>query len=298
MLEKFCLSKGIKLKKDYDFGSLHGYKTKGVVKYYLEISSKTDIIDLLKLAREQNFKMVACGEGSNILIKDYFDGLFVKWIDEKIDVSNKKKFILLKVSAGVKKSYLSDYCIQNSLSGLEFWAGIPGLVGGGTAMNAGAYCMQGQDCIVQVQIATPDGLIKKIGEDLKWDYRKIKLPEYSVIISTMFALEKDKEDQIRKRCDEYIKDREGKHPLEFPSCGSVFKNPSAKETDKGAWWLIREAGLSGFSIGGAKVSEKHTNFIINTGGATSSDVLNLIAEIKKRVKAKFNIQLEEEIRIF
>ena len=241
---------------------------------------------------------MACGGGSNLLIKYYFDGLFIKWIDEKIDVSDKKKFTLLKVSSGVKKSYLTDYCTQSSLSGLEFWSGIPGLVGGGTAMNAGAYCIQGQDCIAQVQIATPDGIIKKTAKDLDWDYRKMKLPEYSVIVSTMFILEKSKEDQIKKLCDEFIKDRETKHPLDFPSCGSVFKNPSPKETDKGAWWLIREAGLSGFSIGGAKVSEKHTNFIINAGGATSSDVISLIAEIKKRVKTKFNIQLEEEIRIF
>ena len=298
MLEKFCSDKNIKLKKNYDFGSLHGYKTKGVVKYYVEIASKLDLVDLLKLAKGQKIKTVACGGGSNILIKDRFDGLFIKWIDEKIDVSDKKKFMLIKVSSGVKKSYLTDYCTKSSLSGLEFWSGIPGLVGGGTAMNAGAYCIQGQDCIAQVQIATPDGIIKKMAKDLKWDYRKITLPEYSVIVSTMFILEKSKEDQIKKLCDEFIKDREQKHPLDFPSCGSVFKNPSPKETDKGAWWLIREAGLSGFSIGGAKVSEKHTNFIINAGGATSSDVINLIAEIKKIVKTKFNIKLEEEIRIF
>ncbi|MEI6079102.1 MAG: UDP-N-acetylmuramate dehydrogenase [bacterium] len=287
------------IKENYDFGSLHGYKTKGTVKQYMETSSLTDLVEVLRSSKESNTRVVACGDGSNTLIRDYFNGLFIKWTKEDITPLKSDTQILLEVSSAVKKSDLIDYCIKNSFSGLEFWAGIPGLVGGGTAMNAGAYGLQGQDSIVGVEIVTPNGVVKKDNKELNWFYRQLELPQYSLIVSSTFCLKKGDKKQIKEKIDGYIKDRECKHPLDFPSCGSVFKNPHSKENpDKGAWWFINESGLSGLSIGGAKVSEKHTNFIINTGNATSSDIINLIQEVKNRVNEKFSVQLEEEIKIF
>ncbi|MEI6092448.1 MAG: UDP-N-acetylmuramate dehydrogenase [bacterium] len=306
MLGKFCSNMNIRSIKDYDFGSLHGYKTKGIVAYYAETSSRIDLVELLKKIKQNEIKIIACGEGSNTLIRDRFDGLFIKWTEEKITLLNNKEMddqnlkndeVLLKVSSSVKKSDLTEYCINNSLSGLEFWAGIPGLVGGGTAMNAGAYCSQAQDCVHEIELASPDGIKILPANNLAWGYRKVNLPPYSVLLSTTFLLKRSDKDKVKKQSEEYIMDREKKHPLEYPSCGSVFKNPVNSEPGKGAWFFINEAGLSDFSIGGARVSKKHTNFIINSGGATSRDVIALISKIKETVYNKFKVRLEEEIKI-
>lgn len=297
MLSKFCSDRSIKLIQNYDFGSSHGYKTKGIVKYYVETSSKTDLVELLKMVKQEGIKTVACGGGSNTLIRDSFDGLFIKWTEDGVSKLITGSEVLLTVSSSVKKSDLTEYCIKNSLSGLEFWAGIPGLVGGGTAMNAGAYCSQAQDCVYQIELASPDGIKKISAKDLVWKYRKVNLPQYSVILSTTFVLKKSDSAKVKKQSEENIMDREKKHPLEYPSCGSVFKNPVDSEAGKGAWFFIKEAGLSDFAVGGARVSKKHTNFIINYGDAKPKDIIDLISKIKETVYNKFQVQLEEEIKI-
>ena len=281
---------------NFDFGSSSGYKTKGVVRYYIETESIDELVQILNSAKNNNIKLSPCGAGSNILIKDNYDGMLVKWNKADVEIlKDDKKDVLLKVSSGVKKEDLTNYCIKNGLSGLEFWAGIPGLVGGGVAMNAGAYDTECSRVVDSIECVDADGTKQIKAEVLKWHYRKLELPKYSVVTSTVFKLRKTAPSKIANKVNEYIKDRENKHPLDFPSCGSVFKNPD--NCNRGAWQLIKEAGLSGFSIGGAKVSEKHTNFIINAGGAVASDILDLIKEIKRKVKQNSGIELEEELRV-
>jgi len=281
---------------NFDFGSNSGYKIKGIVAHYIETASIEELTNILASAKKNGIKLSPCGDGSNILIKDRYDGMFVKWTKSDIEIlKNDKDNILVKVDSGVKKEELTDYCVKNGFSGIEFWAGIPGLVGGGVAMNAGAYDIECSDITEFVEYVLPDGAKRIDSKKLKWKYRRLELPEYSVITSTVFRLNISTSSAVKEKVDEYIKDRENKHPLDFPSCGSVFKNPD--DCNKGAWQLIKEAGLSGYSVGGAKVSEKHTNFIINTGGAKTSDILDLIQEIKKRVKSKSGIELEEELRV-
>jgi UDP-N-acetylmuramate dehydrogenase len=288
---------GMVLKKNYDFGSLHGYKAKGLVSFYVETSSKDELSKLISFCKNEKLKFNPCGGGSNTLIKDKFNGVFVFWTDSEIKViSQKGNKVFVKVGSAFKKADLNDFCVKEGLSGLEFWAGIPGLVGGGAAMNAGAYGKEVKNCVNEIFYVTEKEEDKVKSKDLKWSYRRLDLPKYSVITDVVFELTKSDKKSVKELSDSYIADRENKHPLEYPSCGSVFKNPDNSE--QGAWWYIREAGLCGFSIGGAKVSEKHSNFIINADNATAMDVINLIEAVKNKVKVKFNISLEEEIKIY
>jgi UDP-N-acetylmuramate dehydrogenase len=284
--------------ENYDFGSLTGYKTKGVVKRYKEVSSKQDLLDTLEYVQNNNVKFVACGGGSNILIKGSFDGIFVSYKDESIQkMSESPTQVLISAGASLDKQKLVEYCYDNGYSGLEFWAGIPGLVGGGVAMNCGAYGSQTQDCVSEVELCSLDkGIHTVFDEDVKWSYRSAGFSRTEVITSCTFRLKKDDPKKVRTLSLEHVKDREFKHPLEYPSCGSVFKNPQG--TTKGAWELIKDAGLCGSKVGGAMVSTKHSNFIVNVGGATYSDVIQLIEQIKIKVKQTSGIQLSEELRIY
>lgn len=181
---------------------------------------------------------------------------------------------------------------ENDLSGLEELAGIPGTVGGLVFMNGGAYGKEIFDCIESVEILDFDKNIKVIQkQDLKIDYRKTEIKENNwVIISANFKFEKGyKKDLV----EEIETKRENNHPLEMPNLGSTFKNPKGYFAAR----LIIEAGAQGLKIGGAQMSMKHPNFIVNDGTATFEDVLNLIAEVKKKVKEKSGIELEREIII-
>ena len=287
----------IKHKKDYNFGQEHGYKVKGLVSFYIETKSVEELKKIISDCKTNNIKLNPCGGGSNTLIKDTFCGLFIKWMDDAVKVvSDDKKSVLVEVGAACKKADLNEFCVKNGFSGLEFWAGIPGLVGGGTAMNAGAYGKEVKDCVQEIFCVAQDGVVNFKAKDLKWSYRKLALPKNTIITKVVFKLDKSEPKKVKELSDSYILDRENKHPLEYPSCGSVFKNPAGQE--QGAWWFIKEAGLSGYSIGGAMVSKKHTNFIINFGNATATDVISLITEIKKRVKEKFNVPLDEEVKVY
>jgi UDP-N-acetylmuramate dehydrogenase len=289
--------KNIPSKKSYDFGSLHGYKVVGVVSFYIETRSRDDLKKIIDTCKKKRLRFNPVGGGSNTLIKDRFSGVFVHWKNSRIkimkDDGNK---VLIRVGSACTKADFNDFCAERGLSGIEFWAGIPGMVGGGIAMNAGAYNEEIKNSVSEVHYIDDKGGHRAKSHDLKWSYRKLELPKYAVITDVIFELTRTDPKAVKKLSASYILDREKKHPLEYPSCGSVFKNP--ENSDNGAWWYVREAGLGGFKIGGAKVSKKHTNFIINADNATSEDIIRLIKEIKKRVKAKFKVKLEEEIKIY
>jgi UDP-N-acetylmuramate dehydrogenase len=288
MIEKFLKENSINYKKNYNFGKNEsGFKVDGFVKYYLEISNSGTLFSFLKEAKKFNIKVVPCGCGSNILIKDNFDGVFLRYLDTSISIEGSS----VVCGSGIKKEDFLEFCTKNSLSGAEFLAGIPGRIGGSIFMNSGAYNSETKDIVKSIYITNHKVKDLKI-DDLKWAYRKVFISEGSFVTKALFSLKKGNKNEIKANIDKYIKDREDKHPLEYPSCGSTFKNLK----EKGAWEIIKDLGLSGFSIGGASVSKKHTNFIINKENAKAKDILKLISYIKNKAKEN-GVSLQEEVKI-
>lgn len=198
--------------------------------------------------------------------------------------------------AGIYKKDFISFAVKSGKSGIQFMAGIPGCIGGGIIMNAGTFMGTFSDILISVNYIDRKGNLKVTTIDRNMgNYRLLTLPEdMSVITGGTFRLS-DAIDPavVQHEIDEIIQDRKIKHPWEYPSAGSVFKNPE----DNFSWKLVNDAGLKGFSVGGATVSDKHTNFIINSGNATSTDIRNLIVHVQNCVKEKFNIDLHTEVRL-
>ena len=184
---------------------------------------------------------------------------------------------------------------RSSLSGLEFAAGIPGTLGGAVVMNAGAYGGEIKDVLIKATVLTVDGDVLELSlEELDLSYRHSCIPEKGyIVLSAELALESGDEAQIRAVMEDYKGRRIDKQPLEYPSAGSTFKRPEGYFAGK----LIQDAGLLGYSVGGAQVSEKHGGFVINKGGATAADVLQLIDDVKQKVYEEFQVELEPEVKM-
>ena len=184
---------------------------------------------------------------------------------------------------------------KDGMTGFEFAAGIPGTVGGAAVMNAGAYGGELKDVLESVRVMMPDGEVKELKtEELDLGYRYSCIPERGyIVLSARIRLEKGDPEEIRVRMDELAAKRREKQPLEYPSAGSTFKRPKGYFAGK----LIMDAGLRGFQVGGAQVSEKHCGFVINTGDATAEDVTELIRQVAERVKAQSGVTLEPEVKL-
>lgn len=201
---------------------------------------------------------------------------------------------LLRAEAGAGLGNLVELACRNGLTGLEFCAGIPGTVGGALMMNAGAFGQTMSDCVVGITIIAPAGDISyPRRSQLEFSYRKLHLPEGAVIQEAEFALEKADEKAILARIRENLSWRRERHPLEYRSAGSIFKNPVGQPAGQ----IIDRLGLKGRKIGDAQVSRQHGNFIVNLGRARAEDVITLIEEVKKTVREATGIHLEEEVRI-
>lgn len=262
-------------------------KIGGSAKKFIEIENKEELPELLKELK--NYFII--GNGTNTLLNDKFlDITFIslKKLNKITDLGNGK----LNVEAGLDFGKLIKYMGENDLTGLEELAGIPGTVGGLVFMNGGAYGKEIFDCIESVEILDEEKNIKVIPkENLKIDYRKTEIKENNwVIISANFKFDKGYKKELVK---EIQGKREKNQPLEMPNLGSTFKNPKGYFAAR----LIIEAGAQGLKIGGAQMSMKHPNFIVNDGTATFEDVLNLIKEVKRKVKETSGIELEREIII-
>ncbi len=202
---------------------------------------------------------------------------------------------VITASCGESLSALASYAQKNSYTGLEFLYGIPGSVGGGVYMNAGAYGGEIKDALKFAKLYSPDkGVFEFENARLGFGYRKSNLTDTNyTVLSASFELKKGVKDEIKARMEGFMASRKAKQPLEYPSCGSTFKRPEGNFAGR----LIEECGLKGLSVGGAMVSEKHAGFIINYNSATSSDITDLIALLKKIVFEKTGVALEEEIKI-
>ena len=268
-------------------------KTGGPADVLVFPKSKDEVAAVVSWVNEKQVPLTVLGNSSNVIIKDGGVRGIVMILTEMDHMEVKRH--RLTVQSGARLIDASRMALAERLSGLEFACGIPGSVGGAVYMNAGAYDGEVEEVIESVVVITREGKIKTYSKDeLEFSYRHSKLQETNeIVLEVVFELEKGKHEAIEARMDELTALRESKQPLEYPSCGSVFKRPTGYFTGK----LIQEAGLQGLTWGGAQVSMKHAGFIVNINQATATDYIELLAHIKKVIMEHYGVPLETEVRI-
>ena len=268
-------------------------KTGGPADVLVFPKSKDEVAAIVAWVNEKQVPLTVLGNSSNVIIKDGGVRGIVMILTEMDHMEVKRH--RLTVQSGARLIDASRMALAEQLSGLEFACGIPGSVGGAVYMNAGAYDGEVEEVIESVVVITREGKIKTYSKDeLEFSYRHSKLQETNeIVLEVVFDLEKGKHEAIKARMDELTALRESKQPLEYPSCGSVFKRPTGYFTGK----LIQEAGLQGLTWGGAQISMKHAGFIVNINQATATDYIELIAHIKKVIMEHYGVPLETEVRI-
>lgn len=282
------------IKENVSFKTLTTYKTGGVCKYLISPFEVLALIELLKVLKKNNIKFKIFGNGSNILASDkVYDGVIIR-----LDKFNKVKVDgdIVYAEAFVNLISLSLTCLNNNLTGFEWASGIPGTVGGACYMNAGAYLKSVSDVLISVTVLDEDYNVLEIPlKDLEFGYRKSNLMDKGyIILGAKFKLSKGNYDDILNLITERRERRYKNQPLNYPSAGSVFRNPDGDYAGR----LIEECNLKGYVKGGAKISDMHANFIVNYNNATSSDVKDLIELAKLKVHKKFNIDLKCEQELF
>ncbi|GMX58245.1 MAG: UDP-N-acetylmuramate dehydrogenase [Candidatus Yanofskyibacterium parasiticum] len=277
------------------------YRIGGPARVLFLAANEREIVAGIEIAKEKNFKMMILGGGSNILFSDRgFDGLVLKLANNFIKIAEEKENrAVVLAGAGAPLAALVKFALDNSLAGMEWAAGIPGTVGGAIRGNAGAFGREIGASVLRVRALEISGksvvpaIVGK--EDCAFGYREsvFKRNKNLVITAAKFVLEKGNANEIADKIKECAEKKRISQPLDFPSAGSVFKNPEGFFAAK----IIEDCGLKGRSAGGAQISEKHANFIVNRGNAKADDVLALIAQIKAAAKEKFAVDLKEEIEI-
>ena len=287
-LEKLNLGK---IEKDISLSTLTTYKTGGIAKLVVYPNNINNLKQLLKLIHKHNIKYFILGKGSNTLFSDKeFNGVIIK-LDKLNNFEIKETEIY--VESGMILSKLVQESIKNNLTGLEFAIGIPGTIGGAIYMNAGAYGSKMSNIVKSVIVLNEKLQIEEIPlEKLKFDYRYsiFQANKNLICVAANIKLEHGNHDEIASKIKENLLKRKNSQPLEYPSAGSVFRNPEGNYAGK----IIEELGLKGKNIGGAEISTKHANFIINKNNASSSDILNLIKLVQKETKDKYKIDLKLE----
>ncbi len=268
------------------------FRTGGPASCFVSVDTEEELAELLKRCASSGQRYFVMGNGSNVLVGDKgYDGLIVHLGAgfEAVQVNG----TTIQAGAGVLLSRLAAEAMRHSLTGLEFASGIPGSLGGAVFMNAGAYDGEMKQVVTKVRAVTPEGeMLELSGDEMAFGYRT-SLFKQKPYVATSVAMELREGDQtaIRGMMDDLAARRREKQPLEYPSAGSTFKRPEGHFAGK----LIQDAGLRGFSVGGAQVSEKHCGFVINKGNATSKDVFDVIESVQKRVKEQFEVTLEPEV---
>ena len=280
------------VKKDVLLAPYTTFRIGGCAKYFLVAHSEEEVVKAIKQARHYNLPFFILGGGSNLLISERgFNGLVIKIQNSKIE----KKDLEIIADAGVNLNQLLAVARKSELSGLEWAVGIPGTVGGALRGNSGAFGKSIADLVKNVRVLEIDSQIIRdySRKDCLFAYREsiFKRDKGLIILSAEFVFNKGFTYEIENRITRYLNYRKAKQPLGCFSAGSIFKNPEGYSAGK----LIEKCGLKGRTRGDAKISEKHANFIINLGNATSEDVVFLINLAKQEVRKKFGIELEEEI---
>ena len=282
-----------KIKTNEDMSKHTSFKAGGKAKFYIKAKTVEDVINTVKISKENNIPIVVLGNGSNILFKDKeFNGVVLKIELDTLKIEEN----IITAEAGVKNAILGRKALDNNLQGFEFAAGIPGTIGGAIRMNAGAYGGEIKDIVQDVEYLDYEDLkIKKItNKECNFEYRhSVFCENKNIILSATFKLENGIKEEIANRMNEFAKSRKEKQPLEYPSAGSTFKRGTDFITAK----LIDECGLKGYQIGGSQVSEKHAGFIINKENATAKDIIDLVEYVKKTVKEKTGKSIDLEVEI-
>ena len=269
------------------------FRIGGPADYFVMPETVEELREVLTLCKEENVPYFILGNGSNLLVGDKgfrgvviqlyknFDGLEI----EGTKVTAKSGAMLIRVAKEAGKA---------GLTGLEFASGIPGTIGGAMVMNAGAYGGEMKDVVRAVTVLTKDGEIKTLtGEEMNFRYRgSVVEDEGHIVLEAVMELTEGNLDEIQARMDELSVQRRTKQPIEYPSAGSTFKRPEGYFAGK----LIQDADLRGYQVGGAQVSEKHCGFVINAGGATAADVMQLMKDVSEKVNEQFGVTLEPEVK--
>ena len=263
----------------------------GPARWYFRPSGENELAEAMTLIPADT-PILPLGRGSNLLVPDQgFNGIVLDFGDlDSIKTTDSE----LTAQAGARMGKVAQQSASQGLTGLEFMATVPGDMGGGVTMNAGAFGQQVSDTLRSIRLLLRSGERKTAKRaELQMDYRHTSIPEGSLVVSATFDLAQDNPDTIRDRMREMRKQRSTTQPLALPNCGSVFKNPQGDHAAR----LIEAVGLKGKQIGNAMISSMHANFIVNQGGASSEDVLALIRTAQEAVETRFSIHLEPEVRI-
>lgn len=269
----------------------------GPAEWLVEPTSERQVRDVVLLCHAQGVPFRVLGLGSNVLAADEgVRGVVLRLAENFARVKVDTASGAVVAQAGASNAEVAEAACAAGLAGYEFASGIPGTVGGAAIMNAGAYDGEFKDVAASVRCLTPEGDIVEVpAQEAAWSYRRSMMMERGyVVLGVTLRLQPDDPAAIRARMDDLARRRAEKQPLDMPSAGSTFKRPQGYFAGK----LIQDAGLRGYKVGGAQVSCKHTGFVVNAGGATAADVLQLIADVQQRVFENEGVRLEPEVRLW
>ena len=285
-----------KIKFESDLKKKNWFNIGGKAKVFFKPENLKDLIKFVKKIQNKE-KIFILGAGSNTLMTDkVFDGVVIKLGKNFNNISLLERDIIIAGCATLDKS-LSEFAMENNLSGFEFLSCIPGSIGGGLTMNAGCFGKEFKDILLSIQALDRNGNIKTImSKDIVFDYRKNNLPQDLIFLSASFKGAIGKKEDIKKKINRLIKIKETTQPTRIKTSGSTFKNPIS-QTDKKVWELIKESVPLDKTFGDAYISKKHCNFFVNKGNATFEDMKKLIDFVSKNVSEKTGIILEKEIKI-
>lgn len=289
-LRKFVPEENICLQES--MASHTTFRIGGLADCFVQLENTEQLIKVQKYLSQVGVPFFVLGNGSNLLVSDAgFRGVILQ-IGSKMNRVTVEGNVIV-AQAGASMAQIARTAMEHELTGMEFASGIPGTIGGGVVMNAGAYGGELSQIVTQVNVVNSEGGIMELdNETMEFGYRTSTIRNNPFTVTeVILRLEKGARQQIRERMEELAAKRREKQPLEYPSAGSTFKRPAGHYAGQ----LIMEAGLRGLQCGGAKVSDKHCGFVINTGNATAEDVRKLIREVQARVKDQFNVDLETEV---
>ncbi|MBM7542950.1 UDP-N-acetylmuramate dehydrogenase [Amphibacillus cookii] len=268
-------------------------KLGGKADYFVMPTSVEHVQAIVKLANQEQMPFTLLGNGSNLIVRDGGIRGIVMSLKHLNHIQHNGEVVIAQSGARIIDT--SYYALDQSLSGLEFACGIPGTVGGALYMNAGAYGGEIKDCLKEAVVVDRTGEKLTLSlDELELDYRTSNIPDHGyIVIEARFQLQRKEQAAIKEVMDDLTERRESKQPLEYPSCGSVFKRPPGYFAGK----LIQDSDLQGKGIGGAEVSTKHAGFIVNKANATAKDYIAVIEMVQAKVKENFDVELEREVRI-
>lgn len=269
------------------------FRIGGPADYFVVPDTEKEIAEVVKLCGKYEVPYYIVGNGSNLLVGDKgFRGVIIQLFKSMSRMQREGEEITAQ--AGCSLAQIANAALEAGLTGFEFAAGIPGTLGGAVVMNAGAYGGEMRDVLVSAKVLTKEGeIITLSNQELELGYRHSVIPEKEyVVLEAVIRLKNGDKTNIKARMDELRERRVSKQPLEYPSAGSTFKRPEGYFAGK----LIQDAGMRGFTVGGAQVSEKHSGFVINTGDATAADVQELIRQVTDKIKKDTGVEMEPEVK--